>query len=623
MSVWIFFHPLENKVEAVEENSILEAALKAGIPMDNLCGGLGRCGKCKVLVLEGECSPPTSEEKNYLSQEELRKGLRLACQARPLTHTKVWLPPTTLTQEQRLQLEGKSTYFSPDPSVKRFFIPMPSTSVRSPDNLHSYITTTLKDNHIIVKPKLDTYINDRISSLNIASQKDLSVIIRGDTILDVREKSEITPLQGVAVDLGSTKIALFHLDLESAQLLGAHGYMNPQISYGEDIISRLNYAIRNKDNLKKLQQVVIESINLNLRFLLEGKSSLREIMEITLVGNTAMHHLFLGLDVESLAFSPYVPLEERPLELSADALGIMAHPKAKVVLPPPIAGFVGSDHLAVVLATKLQEEEKPCMVIDIGTNTEVSLKSGEEIFCCSCASGPAFEGAGIKYGMRASEGAIQGVHIHPTSGEVLFSVVGGDTPRGICGSGILDAVSSMVKAGIVDPRGKLLPRHPRVIHGDDGYSFRLAPMEEKGAWVEVTQSDIQEIQKAKGAIRAGIEVLLHRAGIGYHQLNKLVIAGAFGSYLDPASARNIAMLPPISLDRVEQVGNAAGVGAREMLCSIKSRGQAYRLKESITHVELVTYPKMESFFASSMLLSEEAVQDYRRKFRLNPPGSTS
>ncbi len=621
MSPWISFEPLKKRCKAEKKESLLEAALKADVSMDNLCGGLGRCGKCKVLVMEGECLPPTLEEKKYLGPLELQKGMRLACQAHPLTDLKVWIPPASLTQEQRLILEGKPFFFIPDPPVKILYIPKPPLPTGDPDRLLAYITDTLRDTYNLYKPKVDVYIKNRVARLSSSSPQDLSVITRDNAILEVESKNGIKPLQGVAVDLGSTKIALFHLDLESGQLLGMHGYMNPQISYGEDIISRLNYALRKGNNLKKLQRVVIESININLKSILEEKGfSPRDIMEITLVGNTAMHHLFLGLEVKSLAFSPYVPSLDQPLEISASALGIQAHPKAKVVLPPPIAGFVGSDHLAVVLSTRLQEEEEPCMVIDIGTNTEVSLKSGEEIFSCSCASGPAFEGAGLKHGMRASPGAIQGVHIDPSSGEVLLSTVGDDAPRGICGSGILDAVSSLVNAGIVDSRGKLLPRHPRVIAGDNGYSFRLAPLENTGEWIEVTQSDIQEIQKAKGAIRAGIEVLLHRAGIGYEQLNKFIIAGAFGSYLDPASARKIAMIPPISLDRVEQVGNAAGVGVREMLCSLKLREQAYRLKERISHVELVTYPRMESFFASSMLLSEEAVQEYRRKFRLNSSG---
>lgn len=618
MSYNVTFQPQGQTGRVAKGKNLLQAAQEAKIAIDNHCGGRGRCGKCRVKVLSGYLPAPGPSDIRHLEEGELDDGWRLACQFVVEGDLEVFLPPSTLTQEQRLQVEGRAPVLQPDPPVRKFRLDTSLLKIGVSAALIDDIETRLRKRYKLSIDKVELYPLMKLADIARGETSSLEVVLRGGSLVDVFDEQWRGDIEGLAVDLGSTKIALFMMDVTRGETVESLGLMNPQISFGEDIISRLQYSLQGKGNRARLQREVVNSINVNLKLILNkpGVKS-KDIFEILLVGNTAMHHLLLGLPVNSLAYSPYVPVVNRWMELPARDLGLKVHPEARLVLPPPIAGFVGSDHLAVLLATRIWEEEGPCMVMDIGTNTEVSLKVDGRIYCCSCASGPAFEGAGISWGMRAAEGAIDWVDIDVDSGEIFFSVIGESQPRGICGSGILDAISSMIRAGILDERGRMREGHPRVSKSEKGLAFRLASAAEQGSWVEVTQSDVQEIQKAKGAMRTGIDILLHHAGIRYDQLRKFIIAGAFGSYLDLVSAREIAMIPPLPLERVEQVGNAAGVGAREMLCSLELRRRAEELKKKIEHVELVSYPKMDLVFASSMLLSQEAVNRYRTKFNLD------
>ncbi len=401
----------------------------------------------------------------------------------------------------------------------------------------------------------------------------------------------------VGLDIGTTKIAGYLVDLDRGAMLAARGIMNPQAAYGEDIITRLVAARESASRRRRLQQVVIKSLNeLAAGLCGEAGAEPEDVVEAVLVGNTAMHHLALHLPIEQLLRPPFVPATTGALDIKARDLGLSIAPGAYAHCLPNIAGFVGADHVAMLLATQPLWMRKTAMAIDIGTNTEVSLISGGQITCVSCASGPAFEGGHIKHGMTAGPGAIERMDI--TKDKVEYQTVGGTPPTGICGSGIIDAVAGLYSAGIVDSSGRL-HEHPRVRVTDSRREFVLVSEEERGAApaITITQHDIREIQLAKGAIRTGVRVLLESKGIAETDVESVIMAGAFGSYLDLASAVDIGMLPTLPLDRFRQVGNAAGAGARISLISRAQRGMAADLARGIEYIELATVPRFGHIFA--------------------------
>jgi uncharacterized 2Fe-2S/4Fe-4S cluster protein (DUF4445 family) len=337
----------------------------------------------------------------------------------------------------------------------------------------------------------------------------------------------------------------------------------------------------------------------------ETGATLPQIVDAVVVGNTAMHHLFAGLPVDQLGRAPYVAAVSDPLDLRASDLGLVLAPGASVHLPANIAGFVGADHVAMALATGAWEETDRCVVaLDIGTNTEVTLTRGGRAWCCSCASGPAFEGAHIQDGMRAAPGAIERVQIGE-DGKPHLKTIGDQPPVGICGSGILDAVSELFRTGIIDRKGALNEAAPRVTRADGLTQYELAAPATSGHGraVVINRKDINEVQLAKAAIRTGVEVLLHEAGVSYEEIEEFIIAGAFGTYLDVGSCVKIGMFPPLPLERFHQVGNAAGAGARQMLVSAARRAAAAALARKVTYVELTVHPEFTRRFLRALYLS--------------------
>ena len=412
------------------------------------------------------------------------------------------------------------------------------------------------------------------------------------------------PLLGLAVDLGSTKLAVYLVDLASGATLAKTGVMNPQISYGEDVVSRIAFANKSAENRRTLQTRLVETLNGVIKeFCNQLGVTHDQIVDAVVVGNTAMHHFFCGLPVEQLGAAPYVAAVSQPLDVRAAELGLTLAPGAWVHLPANIAGYVGGDHTAVLLTTQGFAARQTLVAVDIGTNTEISVIHNGKIVSCSTASGPAFEGAHIRDGMRAAPGAIERVRI--SNGEVHVTTIGGLAPTGICGSGILWAISEMLVAGIVDERGSLRKDAPgvRTTNGSKAeFVLSLASKSGHGRDVVVTRSDINEIQLAKGAIRAGIEILLHELGLDPMQVDAWIIAGAFGTYLDIGSALKLGMFPSAPLERFHQVGNAAGVGAKQMLLSRHKRLEANRLVEQVEYVELTIYPQFTQEFVKAMYL---------------------
>ncbi len=395
----------------------------------------------------------------------------------------------------------------------------------------------------------------------------------------VRPRPRVTTpgAHGLAVDVGTTKLAAYLVELKSGATVARAGAMNPQVAYGEDVISRIAYAGREKQGAQTLQSVLIETLNrLLAEMCAEAKIGREQVAEAVLVGNTAMHHLSAGLPVEQLGRAPFSPATTDPLDLPAARLGLDLADGARVYLPPVIAGYVGADHVAMLLATEVWKSPRTVVALDIGTNTEISLVAGGKVTCCSCASGPAFEGAHIHAGMRAAPGAVE--RARWSDGKILWQTIDGRPPVGICGSGILDVVAALLDGGLLRPTGALTT----------GSDYVLAARAETGLERDlvVTRKDVHEIQLAKSAIRSGVEVLLAEAGLTDSAVDEFIVAGAFGTYLDLRSAVRVGMFPPLPLERFRQVGNAAGVGAKQMLVSLTRRVQAEKLARRLGYVEL-------------------------------------
>jgi len=407
---------------------------------------------------------------------------------------------------------------------------------------------------------------------------------------------------GLAIDLGTTKLAGYLVELETGRTLAMAGAMNPQIAYGEDVMTRIAYAMEGEEQTVTLREVAVGAVNDLARNLCAQSGHLpEEIVEAVVVGNTAMHHLFLGLPVRQLGLAPYLPAVNEALDVKAREVGLEIAPGGYVHLLPIIAGFVGADHVAMILSTEIYEAEGTVLGLDIGTNTEVVLRANGRLIACSTASGPAFEGAHIKDGMRAAEGAIERLRI--VASGVEYQTIGDAPPVGLCGSGVLDAVAQLRQLGVVDERGNM-GDHPRVRHTEHGPEFVLVMAEEggNGRDVVLTRGDVGEIQLAKGAIRAGINILLDEAGLSEQDIDQVIIAGAFGTYIDVSSAIIIGMFPPLPLERFNQVGNAAGMGAKLALVSKEQRAKAAEIARQVEYIELTNDSRFVDEFAKAMYL---------------------
>ena len=599
MSLAIDFEPIGRRVPCKSGESILDAAQRAGIVLNATCGGEGVCGRCIVQVIDGQVAPPNLTETAELGEEQVELGWRLACQAEVLGDVRVHIPPESLATAQRTQTEGHSLPIELAPAAHA----VTEVALTPPglDDLRSD-AARLRDALNIPDLTFPTSVLRTLSPDLRAQDFQASILLRGASVVGVRPRGSAA--LGFAVDLGTTKLAAYLVDLASGETLGAAGAMNPQIAYGEDVMARIRHAVGQAGGAEQLRRAVVQALNeLAQRLCEQAGRSIQDIADAVVVGNTAMHHLFLGLPVEQLGLAPYVAAESAALDLPARELGLALAPGANVHLLPNIAGFVGADHVAMLLGSGLPEQQGNVLGMDIGTNTEISLIAKGKHLACSTASGPAFEGAHIRHGMRAAPGAIEKVLIH--DGQLRLQTIDGRPPVGLCGSGILDMVAQLRKAGLINAKGGFtgLAADPHLRQSDHGLEFVLVTAaENQGAEITFDRKDITEIQLAKGAMRAGVRILLDKAGIREDELDKVVIAGAFGTYLDVQSGIDIGMFPRVEKERFAQVGNAAGAGARMALLSTEKRAQAVRVAQHATYVELSSEPSFSATFARSLLI---------------------
>lgn len=526
----VTFQPVGRRLDVTPGSTVLEAAHSAGIEISSECGGVSRCGQCLVRLGAGVLSPPTSDELELMTDEEVAGGYRLACAAVVGDDITLFVPEAAKRGDQRLQLDGEST------------------------------------------------------------------------IMVLDHEGEVGSY-GLAVDIGTTKIAAYLMDMGTGEELAQRGIMNPQIHFGEDIISRLGYARRNQRSREELTTCIRDVLDVLLGELVERATIDREqVVSACIVGNTAMTHLFAGLPIDQLAVAPFAPAVDTSIEREAQAMGFQMAENAVVQVLPCIGGFVGADHVAMLLAAGMDDPKELSLGVDIGTNTEISISvpGASGISSASCASGPAFEGAHIRDGMRASPGAIEAVALSDDGVEVR--TIGDVPPIGLCGSGVVDAVAELWRRGLVNRSGRFHRDAPGVQDGDGGRHFVLIPAERSGSGrdIVIAQSDIGEIQMAKGAILAGIETLMDVTDTPLEAIERVVVAGAFGSYLDHESAKRIGLIPRFPAARVDHMGNAAGVGAKMALLSSAARERASHLAEKAVHIEIERDSGFRRRFAEAM-----------------------
>jgi uncharacterized 2Fe-2S/4Fe-4S cluster protein (DUF4445 family) len=602
MTVHIDFEPVGRRGDCPERASLLDCARQLGVDLVNICGGSGSCGRCIVQIVTGDVSPPTDGEETFLSEAELTDGYRLACRTIPRSDCTVRVPPESLTTPQRTQVEGEEVPVTPDPAVRSYPVTLSPPSLEDLRADSARLLAALGQQHEITAAPPDLAALQTLSPTLRAADWHVRCAVRDGEVIALLP-SEARPL-GLAVDLGTTKIAAYLLDLESGVTLAARGVMNPQIAYGEDLVSRMVFAKQSLDQAAHLQQLVVDALNGAVTEMVdEVEAASSHVVEAVVVGNTAMHHLFLGLDVDQLARAPYVATVDAALDVRARDLGLAIAPGGRVHLLPNIAGYVGADHVAMLLATGVAQAEGVVLAIDIGTNTEICLANRGHMTSVSCASGPAFEGAHIQHGMRAAAGAIERLRL--IDNRIDYQTIGGVPPVGLCGSGILDALAQLYTAGVVDRSGRMGDAHPRVREIDGLREFVLVSQSERGDGrpaITFTQKDVRELQLAKGAMRTGIDALLEAEELAAEAIDQVIIAGAFGTYIDVASAIEIGMLPRLPLDRFRQVGNAAGMGAKLALVSRSKRAESQAIARQVDYIELASLPDFAMAFAESMYL---------------------
>ncbi|MEM3577908.1 MAG: ASKHA domain-containing protein [Candidatus Bathyarchaeia archaeon] len=621
-NVKVMFEPISKKIEVQAGNTIFTAARDAGIRIRSECGGAGLCGKCRVVVKEpADLSELTESEKKHLSASEIRQGYRLACQARVLRDTTVMLPVESHLKTRRIQVVGIEKPLPPKPAVRKIHVIMPEPTLSDIRPDYERVVDSLpriyKSNSIEIDYKI---LRELPTTLRQSNFNVTATIWNMCKMISIEPGDTSNEMLGLAVDIGTSKIVCYLVDLMNGKTLDIESLENPQLAYGEDIISRITFAATRPENLRSLQKVVVDSINGIIGDVCKRRNrDPNKIYEVVVVGNTAMHHLFLGIQPKHVALSPFTPAVKKQVNVKASELKMRINPSGIVTLLPVIAGFVGADAVADALACGICDSEEISMLIDVGTNTEVLVGNCRDMLSCSCASGPAFEGFHIKHGVKAVKGAIERVQINQNF-DVEYTTIGDEKPIGLCGSAMIDLVAEMFKRKIIDSGGKINPniKTERLRKKDGEMEFVVAWANEAKTAKEitVTQKDIREIQLAKAAIYAGCSILMKKKKLKEKDIDRVFVAGAFGNYIDTENAIAIGLIPDIPVDKIEFVGNTAIVGAKMALISIDAREKANAISEKVRYVELAADPNFNKEFAEATLIPHKNLNRFPSVSRL-------
>ncbi|MGA3289091.1 MAG: ASKHA domain-containing protein [Candidatus Bathyarchaeia archaeon] len=612
----ICFQPEGKMITVTSGITVLEAAKEAGIGIRSECGGEGSCGKCRVIIKnQAEVSGATAVEKKHLSSSELTNGLRLACCACVQGNLAVMVPSESRIGKRKIQALGAERNVKLNPAIRKLHLELSKPTIYDAQPDFERLLESLQRRGI-TDLEIDLELLQTLPNILREAEWEVTVTVWNDKkIVSVEEGNTEKNRYGFSVDIGTSKIVGYLVDLTSGEVIAFKSIENPQLIRGEDIITRIAYAQADDENFKELHQALIETINsLIVGACQESNVKTRDVYEVTVVGNTAMHHFFLGIQTKNLLFAPYVPAIKRAVNIKAASLKIDTNPLGNVHVLPNIAGFVGADAVADVLATGMHKMEKMCLLIDIGTNGEVFVGNKQSIVACSCAAGPAFEGMHIEHGMKAGTGAIERVRIDSETLNVEFVTIDDEKPVGICGSGVVDAVAEMFRSGVINQRGdfnkNLETKHLRIVNGETKFVIAWKHETSLGNDITISRRDIQEMQLAKAALHTGATVLMKEMNVVEADIKHAFIAGAFGKYLSPESAKLIGLIPDVAAERIEFVGNTAVSGAKRALVSMQARSEAQKISASVNYVELMTAPSFRKEFLDSIFLPHRNIEKY-------------
>lgn len=587
--------------------SLLKAAQAAGIEITATCGGRGRCTSCRIKFLAGPVPPPTIMDEVQLGPDQVREGYRLACQTRCDEDATIQIAPPL--EERGFQILGAEHDLSTvqvDSGVEKRFL-----TVMLPREEH-HQTSDIEETCRLMGADPGGTPLELIRTLPALLREDKGQVTAttvGGRLITVEPGDTADAAYGIAIDVGTTSVVTSLIDLTSGASLASASSLNPQAIFGGDLMSRIAFAQSHPGNLRKLQVRILGLVNQQIaQVCQEAAVSPQQVYKVVFVGNTGMHHILLGIDPTHVGLAPYAPVMRHPYQAPARELGLRVCPHARVFSLPIVAGFVGADAVAVTLATRLYESREVRCAVDIGTNGEVVMGSRDTLMACSAPAGPAFEGAQIRHGMRGAAGAIDKVAI---TDDVRYTVIGGGQPQGICGSGIIDALAGMLDVGIidwlglirVDERGGLptrLGERVRMVGKERQFVLAWGSETATGQEIVISQDDVRQVQLAKGAIFSGIVTLQRIMDVPDDRLSEIMLAGGFGNYVNIRSAVRIGLIPPLPLDRVRYVGNAAALGAQMVLVSETERRRAEEVARRIEHVSLAAHPDFQDTFIDAM-----------------------
>ena len=640
----VIFMPSGRRGAVSDGESLLEAARRLGVEIESICGGRLTCAKCKVRVEEGHfakhgiqsaaahLSPTDEREAALLARangDPAHAGYRLACSAQVCGDLLVYVPEESRAHKQIIRKSATDRVIEVDPAVRQVYVEVEPAQLGEHRGDWGRLSDALAEQWELTGLSIDLPALRRLQPALRAGNWGVTVVLWQEReVIDVRPGYR-EGVYGLAVDIGSTTVAGHLCDLRTGDVLATEALMNPQVTYGEDLMSRVSYAMTNPSGLDKMHGAIIEALNtLAARAARAANLQLRDIHEAVLVGNTTMIHILLGINPQELGGAPFALANREAMDVKARELGLRFHPGAYVHVLPAEAGHVGADNVAVLLAEEPHHRDELALIVDVGTNAEIVLGNRERLLSASSPTGPAFEGAQVSHGMRAAPGAIERVRIDPATWNARFRVIGEerwsdtwqtgpDAPpdaqpahlaAGICGSGIIEVVAEMFLAGIIRADGRFDPDRPheRVIwQGKKGaYVLATAEQTSTGRPILVTQDDVRNIQLAKAALYAGAKLLMNRAGVTTVQ--RITLAGAFGSYIDPLYAMLLGLIPDCPPERVTAVGNAAGDGARIALLNRHKRQEAADLARRVTYVETAVDPDFQAEFVAAIHLPHAA-----------------
>ena len=611
----IHFEPSGLKITVPSGAVLLEAAHKAGIYLSSICGGDGYCGKCKVIIDTGQFqSKPTA----LLTPDEVRENVVLACQTKVLSDMTITVPRSHTLETSQILMDSDAHRFSElpsevregifeyDPLVRKIYVEMSPPTVHDHTADHERLYLAIREQ--IDAPIMQTgfRILQKLSGLLQSSDYKVTVTVgrRGETteVIEVQPGNHCEKNFAVAVDLGTTTVVAHLVDLTKATTIDTEATYNSQINFGEDYIRRIIYAEEN-DAFDEMQNRIVNDVN-NLIVTLASrqKIDLQDLNAIVCAGNTAMVHFLLNLDPTRIRREPYIASAGFVPPIRAAEAGIQINKRGLLYCLPAVAAYIGSDIVAGVLTTRIFTQKGISLFIDIGTNGEVVLGNREWLTCASSSAGPAFEGSGVKHGMRAGGGAIEKLTILD-DGSIELKTIGQKHPVGICGSGLLDTLAELFTKGIIDRTGRFKDNgQPRLTEGDEGRQFQISPMDNEHQEIVITQVDIDNLIRSKAGVFASIKVLMEATQTTSEDLEAVYLAGGFGNFLNIQQAVNIGMLPDVPLEKMCFVGNTSIAGAKTVLLSRKALETAEKIAEGMTYFDLMSHPGyMDEFTKANFL----------------------